>query len=163
VQNPRWLAPEVLDGEGHSKASDVYSFGMVMWEVLTQQVPWHDVKSWEIVSLIRDGARPPVPNFWDAVDGQGQECIVFEEYVNLMTLCWSQNPYDRPSFAEIVRELKDMSVLAGPSMNRADNGEGDSNNLREMPDPSLLSNTSTRAMYFSENLSMPRQEQHHER
>lgn len=158
MQNPRWLAPEVLDGEGHSKASDVYSFGMVMWEVLTQHVPWPDVKSWEIVSLIRDGARPPVPNFWDAVDGQGQECIVFDEYVNLMTSCWSQNPYDRPSFAEIVRELKDMSLLAGPSMNRADNQEDNSsNNIRRagMPDPALLSDTSTRAMYFSANLPMP--------
>lgn len=113
AHNPRWLAPETLGGEGYSKESDVYAFGIVMWEMLTRSIPWSDLKQWDIVTLVRDGARPPVPNFWEVRDSVGKECTYFDEYVTLMTSCWSQNPYDRPTFAEIVRELKDMSVFLG--------------------------------------------------
>lgn len=38
--NPRWCAPEVLEGETATPASDVFSFGVVMWEMLTWETPW---------------------------------------------------------------------------------------------------------------------------
>jgi serine/threonine protein kinase len=38
--NPRWLAPEIMDDEEATAASDVFSFGVVMWELLTWQLPW---------------------------------------------------------------------------------------------------------------------------
>lgn len=38
--NPRWLAPEVLEGKKATPASDVYSFGIILWELLTWSVPW---------------------------------------------------------------------------------------------------------------------------
>lgn len=143
VQNPRWLAPEVLDGEGYSKESDVYSFGIVMWEVLTRQIPWYGVDTGDIVSLVRDGARPQVPNFWDVQDGRGNELIVFEEYVELMTTCWSQNPYDRPPFGEIIKILKDMTLLSGQHVV---SDLGARNHPPEEHDGALLTNESTRAM-----------------
>lgn len=37
---PRWLAPEVLEGEQATLASDVYSFGIILWECLTFEVPF---------------------------------------------------------------------------------------------------------------------------
>jgi serine/threonine protein kinase len=145
VQNPRWIAPEVLDGEGYSKESDVYSFGIVMWEVLTRQIPWHGVDMGDIVSLVRDGARPQVPNFWEARDGRGNELIVFEEYADLMTSCWSQNPYDRPSFADIIKSLKDMTLLSSSDQNHV-RDLGAKNHTMVEPDQALLTNESTRAM-----------------
>ena len=54
ASNPRWLAPEILGGKGYSFSSDVYSFGMIMWEFLTWQVPWHDCGPWQV----RLGFRP---------------------------------------------------------------------------------------------------------
>ena len=48
ASNPRWLAPEILGGKGYSFSSDVYSFGMIMWEFLTWQVPWHDCGPWQV-------------------------------------------------------------------------------------------------------------------
>ena len=54
ASNPRWLAPEILGGKGYSFSSDVYSFGMIMWEFLTWQVPWHDCGPWQV----RVGFRP---------------------------------------------------------------------------------------------------------
>jgi hypothetical protein len=41
--NPRWLAPELLLPIGQATlASDVFAFGVVMWEVLTWDIPWHN-------------------------------------------------------------------------------------------------------------------------
>lgn len=145
VHNPRWIAPEVLDGiEDYSKQSDVYSFGVVMWEVLTRDIPWRGVDIEDIVTLVREGARPQIPNFWDVLDSQGNELTVFEEYVDLMTSCWSQNPYDRPSFADIVKNLKDISLLSGhqpvPDLGNA------RSQASALPIKELLTNESTRAM-----------------
>jgi serine/threonine protein kinase len=46
--NPRWLAPEILQGIKASPASDVYSFGVVMWEMLMWQLPWGDTNSFSV-------------------------------------------------------------------------------------------------------------------
>jgi serine/threonine protein kinase len=40
VTNPRWLAPEVLGNEEYSSPSDVYSFGIMMWELAVRKVPF---------------------------------------------------------------------------------------------------------------------------
>eukprot|EP00891_Asterochloris_glomerata_P004591 jgi/Astpho2/4591/e_gw1.00067.503.1_t len=46
--NPRWLAPEVLAGKSYDCASDVYSFGMILWEMMTWQVPWEELGPWQV-------------------------------------------------------------------------------------------------------------------
>lgn len=47
--NPRWLAPEILAGRSYSFSSDIYSFGMILWELLTWRVPWHEYGSpWQV-------------------------------------------------------------------------------------------------------------------
>eukprot|EP00889_Picochlorum_renovo_P005474 jgi/Picre1/32504/NNA_007850.t1 len=143
AHNPRWLAPETLGGEGYSKESDVYAFGVVMWEMLTRSTPWPDVKHWDIVTLVHDGARPPIPNFWEVHDSAGKECTYFDEYVTLMTLCWSQNPYDRPTFAEIVKELKEMSVFLGSGPNGG-SGQALAANQETKADATELSISSTK-------------------
>ena len=42
MTNPRWQAPEVLKSQAFSPKSDVYSYGIIMWEMLTWQLPWPD-------------------------------------------------------------------------------------------------------------------------
>jgi serine/threonine protein kinase len=46
--NPRWVAPEIMDGKGASSACDVYSFGVVMWELLTWELPFENVNTWMV-------------------------------------------------------------------------------------------------------------------
>ena len=46
--NPRWVAPEVLAGSSHSPSSDVYAFGIILWEILTWQIPWDDLGPWQV-------------------------------------------------------------------------------------------------------------------
>lgn len=46
--NPRWLAPEVLNGKKPSMESDLFSFGVVLWELLTWKVPWSEENVWAV-------------------------------------------------------------------------------------------------------------------
>lgn len=150
VQNPRWLAPEICEGsDTHSKASDVYSFAIVMWEVLTGQIPWRDSKPWEIVQLIKDGGRPTTPNFWDCLDARGNELIAFDEYVQLMSACWDGNSYSRPSFNDIVRELKEIVLFTsgGRGEGGAGGGGGECGEDDGAADPRLFSNSSTKVFF----------------
>ena len=48
LQNPRWLAPEVIEGGKWTTASDVYSFGTIMWEMLTWKLPWEEVPEFAV-------------------------------------------------------------------------------------------------------------------
>lgn len=51
ASNPRWLAPEILAGLPYTVAADVYSFGIIMWELLTWEVPWHQQNTWQVRGL----------------------------------------------------------------------------------------------------------------
>lgn len=44
----RWIAPEVLAGSYYDRAADVYAFGVILWEILTWQVPWNDLGPWQV-------------------------------------------------------------------------------------------------------------------
>ena len=44
----RWIAPEVLAGSHYDRAADVYAFGVILWEILTWQVPWDDLGPWQV-------------------------------------------------------------------------------------------------------------------
>jgi serine/threonine protein kinase len=48
ANNPRWMAPELLRGGQATFASDVFAFGVVMWEVLTWDIPWHTEPAFEV-------------------------------------------------------------------------------------------------------------------
>ena len=55
ASNPRWLAPEILSGRGYTYSSDVYSFGIIMWEFLTWRVPWHECGPWQVIPATFQG------------------------------------------------------------------------------------------------------------
>lgn len=144
-RNPRWLAPEVLDGENYTVESDAYAFGIVMWEMMTCQIPWSGESVQSIITLVRDGARPRIPNFWDVVDSQGKELAVFEDYRELMTKCWAQNPYDRPRFKTIVKILKDMLPFVEDRLHHrySDRQDGEHLPPNNASDDALMSASST--------------------
>jgi serine/threonine protein kinase len=55
--NPRWIAPEIMEGQSASPACDVYSFGIVMWELLTWELPWGTSMTTWMVSETRHRER----------------------------------------------------------------------------------------------------------
>jgi len=111
--DPRWLAPEVMEGRPPSTASDVFAFGIIMWELLTWQLPWPNVKPWSIVGLVLSGARPLLPSAEGLPTFSADGHTVrpgLDEYLALMQKCWSPRPAQRPKFKEIVEQLQ--SVLS---------------------------------------------------
>lgn len=103
AMNPRWLAPELFDGIQASSASDIFSLGVIMWEILTLQVPWEGTNPWSIVERIRRGERLAYeynPKVCQQAD--------YDAYVGLMNTCWAANPSDRPTATSVVSSLEEM-------------------------------------------------------
>lgn len=112
--NPRWLAPELLqDSEENefSASSDVYSFGMILYELLTFQPPFRNKTIEMCYNLINGGNRPLIPDP-DKLPGDKEDNRIFHEsgaldlYISVMQACWSQGRNNRPDTNEIFGELR---------------------------------------------------------
>jgi serine/threonine protein kinase len=85
-----YIAPEVFRGSSFSKESDVYSVGMIMWELTTGRKPFDNVEhDIQLVYTILDGERPEITE-------DTPEC-----YANLMKSCWDSDPKKRPNITEV--------------------------------------------------------------
>ena len=54
ANNPRWLAPEVITRQEYSKAADIFSFGIILWELLVWRLPWEELGPFQV------GANPAI-------------------------------------------------------------------------------------------------------
>ena len=98
-----WMAPEVMTNDYGFKA-DVFSFGMVMYELLTCRAPWSGTNKkfmLQIETAVNAGERPPIEEE-DLIDAP-------VEFVELMKRCWQNDPKVRPTFEEALSELQRMS------------------------------------------------------
>ena len=90
-----YLAPEVLSKKPYTKESDIYSFGMIMWEFTTGKKPFYDRPyNHLLISDILKGERPQITDDTP------------EFYADLMKRCWDRNPENRPTAEEILVCLK---------------------------------------------------------
>lgn len=55
----QWMAPEVLRSEKYGEAADVYSYGVVLWEVITGRAPWEDMHPMQVVGAVGFQASAP--------------------------------------------------------------------------------------------------------
>jgi tRNA A-37 threonylcarbamoyl transferase component Bud32 len=96
-----WMAPELLSGKSGMVTDkvDVYSFGIVMWELLTGDEPYADMHCGSIIGgIMNNTLRPPVPSWSDPA------------WKSLMERCWSADPEQRPPFSEISKELRAVAA-----------------------------------------------------
>ena len=94
VGTPIYMAVEILKNETYEKSADVYSFGVLMWNIMTQEEPYKEMThSWDIAEFVLQGKRLPIP----------ADCPALLR--DLITKCWAQNPQDRPTMKEIVSVL----------------------------------------------------------
>lgn len=93
-----WMAPEVIRTNTFSKGSDVWSFGVVLWELLTGQVPYRDVEPLAVAyGVAMNSLTLPIPS----------TCPDF--FKELMKDCWQQDSHKRPSFQGILEDLEEIS------------------------------------------------------
>ena len=95
----RWMAPEVAkeDRARISQKCDVYSYGMVLYELVSLQLPFKDDQEMMAIFSAFQGKRPSLPE-------SDSECQPFLR--RLITACWDEDPKARPTFQEIIHALE---------------------------------------------------------
>eukprot|EP01102_Stenamoeba_stenopodia_P007107 TRINITY_DN1982_c0_g1_i9.p1 TRINITY_DN1982_c0_g1~~TRINITY_DN1982_c0_g1_i9.p1 ORF type:complete len:1452 (+),score=527.97 TRINITY_DN1982_c0_g1_i9:1107-5462(+) len=100
LATPEYLAPELLLQRKFNNQVDVYSFGIILWELCTLQQPYNGMNPKQVIlSVVKNGARPPVP----------QNCPI--AFSRLMQACWATDPNKRPTLANIIKLLSQPADL----------------------------------------------------
>ncbi|XP_024922183.1 serine/threonine-protein kinase STY8 isoform X2 [Ziziphus jujuba] len=94
----RWMAPEVIEHKPYDHKADVFSFGVVLWELLAGKLPYENLTPLQAaVGVVQKGLRPKIPRHAHPI------------LVELLERCWLQDPSLRPEFSEIVGILQNMA------------------------------------------------------
>ncbi|XP_038066676.1 angiopoietin-1 receptor-like [Patiria miniata] len=94
----RWLAIESLTRRVYKSKSDVWSFGILLWEIATYgSTPYSGIESKSLAERLLDGYRMPKPD----------NCA--DEIYNLMLKCWHEVPSERPTFKVLYQALEKMN------------------------------------------------------
>ncbi|XP_047200934.1 mitogen-activated protein kinase kinase kinase 9 isoform X2 [Girardinichthys multiradiatus] len=89
-----WMAPEVIRSSTFSKGSDVWSYGVLLWELLTGEVPFRSIDGLAVAyGVAMNKLALPIPS----------TCP--EPFARLMENCWSPDPHSRPLFTTILDQL----------------------------------------------------------
>uniref|UniRef100_A0A3Q2WU68 Mitogen-activated protein kinase kinase kinase n=1 Tax=Haplochromis burtoni TaxID=8153 RepID=A0A3Q2WU68_HAPBU len=89
-----WMAPEVIRSSTFSKGSDVWSYGVLLWELLTGEVPFRGIDGLAVAyGVAMNKMALPIPS----------TCP--EPFARLMEDCWSPDPHSRPQFTAILDQL----------------------------------------------------------
>ncbi|GAM28475.1 hypothetical protein SAMD00019534_116510 [Acytostelium subglobosum LB1] len=96
IGTPIYMANEILDKRSYDKSADVYSFGMMFYELILGEIPFSEFKNnWEIPRYIIAGNRPT----------RGMENAP-QPIVQLINECWMPDPNSRPPFDDIIPRLE---------------------------------------------------------
>lgn len=105
--SPGWQSPEMLAGLTYGTAADVFSFGVVVWEMLTLRQPWRDETEgraalYVIMSEVIGGGRLALPRAEDVSPPFPEAADV----IALAEACWRHDPASRPSMAAVASRLR---------------------------------------------------------
>jgi serine/threonine protein kinase len=97
VGTPQWTAPEVHVSGNYGVKSDVYSYGVLLWEIWHKMIPFGNLNQSQIIlGVVTQNMRPPV----------AKSCP--KEMAQLMVRCWQTDPNKRPTLVDVIKELDNM-------------------------------------------------------
>lgn len=93
----QYMAVEVLSNKPYSEKADVFSFGILLWELIARKLPYFGMQPMQVgLAVVQQGMRPTIP----------EQCP--QPLAQLMKACWNEIPERRPSFAQIQSILEEM-------------------------------------------------------
>ena len=101
----RFMAPEVFRRESYNEKVDIYSFALILYNILTGQRPWPSLDGVTAAHLAAEGDRPPIDQTWDS------------RLQYLLDTCWRGNAALRPSFGTILTVLAEYQEEVHPGKN----------------------------------------------
>mmetsp|Transcript_19776 Transcript_19776/g.27601 ORF Transcript_19776/g.27601 Transcript_19776/m.27601 type:complete len:666 (+) Transcript_19776:74-2071(+) len=103
VGTAAWMCPARLLREESDEKTDVFSYGVILWELLNRKIPWEGLSNMQIIARVgHAGERLPLP------DSPPKGCP--NGFVNLIRDCWETHGVKRPSFEVILQSLRDMQT-----------------------------------------------------
>ncbi|EAX92134.1 TKL family protein kinase [Trichomonas vaginalis G3] len=100
IGTPHWMAPEIFESNHYTEKVDVYAYGMILWEMLTESVPFRGRTAIQVATaVVTKNERPPIPS---SCPGTLRK---------LIQLCWDRDPEKRPSFKQIYNTFCDRKVM----------------------------------------------------
>ena len=94
------MAPEVLRNEPANEKCDVYSFGVILWELATMMIPWKGLNPMQVVGAVGfQNKRLEIPDNVNPAVAQ------------IIRDCWQMEPHLRPSFAQLMSRLSRLQHL----------------------------------------------------
>mmetsp|Transcript_4999 Transcript_4999/g.8783 ORF Transcript_4999/g.8783 Transcript_4999/m.8783 type:complete len:170 (+) Transcript_4999:737-1246(+) len=93
----QWMAPEVLANHHYAEPADVYSFGIILWELLSRECPYDGMSPIQCaLAVLNRDARPEIPIWCPS------------PLADLIRACWEKDSSSRPTFAQIISALDAM-------------------------------------------------------
>ncbi|KAJ9550380.1 hypothetical protein OSB04_014425 [Centaurea solstitialis] len=110
----RWMAPEVIEHKPYDHKADVFSFGVVLWELLTGKLPYEYLTPVQAaIGVVQKNLRPTIPKNTQP------------KLTELLGKCWQKDPSLRPDFTEIIDILKKISSqIENTEDRRTEKGSG---------------------------------------
>jgi hypothetical protein len=107
IINPRWVAPEILANLPYNVEADVYSLGLVFWEIKHRKIVFDDVEGLlggegAIFEMVQNGNRPPIQmdNSFDLICQR----------------CWAPNPFHRPQSSSVLNDIRNIALERFPNL-----------------------------------------------
>ncbi|KAG7013685.1 Serine/threonine-protein kinase EDR1 [Cucurbita argyrosperma subsp. argyrosperma] len=116
---PQWMAPEVLRNEPSDEKSDIYSFGVILWELATEKIPWENLNTMQVIGAVGFmNQRLEIPKDVDP------------QWASIIESCWHSEPANRPSFQVLMERLRELHRKFTIQLQAARNG-GDNISQKE--------------------------------
>lgn len=96
----RYMAPEVIRHESYSSNADVYSFGIVLWQLVSREIPFANLTPIQAAFSVAQGQRPEMP------------LSAPDRIREIIAACWDHDSHKRPSFTYIAMALADYARSA---------------------------------------------------